>query len=96
MKSRDFCYWFQGYLEIENPKAGLSPEKLELVKRHLNMVFAHEIDPSFGTDQEKLKKIHDEVPDDEDETDPEEQLPEEQIRPHRRNPFGSGSERLMC
>lgn len=91
MKSRDFCYWLQGYFEIEDPKAGLSPEKLELVKRHLNMVFAHEIDPSFGTDQEKLKKIHDEAPDDENETEP-----EEQIRPHRRNPFGSGSERLMC
>ena len=61
MTARDFCYWLQGYFELQN----VSEDKLEmthgnliLVKRHLEMVFKHEIDPSFG-DAAKVKALHD-------------------------------------
>ena len=61
MTSRDFCYWLQGYLEIRaeelNPK-GLNESQVECIQKHLALVFKHEIDPSFGEDQEELNKIH--------------------------------------
>jgi len=61
MTSRDFCYWLQGYLEISGINAnagGLKPDQLVCIQKHLNLVFKHEIDPSFGDDQEELNKIH--------------------------------------
>lgn len=58
MNSRDFCYWAKGYFELAGTKATLNAEQIEVFKRHLNMVFAHEIDPSFGKDKEELNKIH--------------------------------------
>lgn len=65
MTSRDFCYWLQGYLELadsDKNKMGysLSIEQMACLKKHLALVFTHEIDPSFG-DKEKqdlLNKIH--------------------------------------
>lgn len=59
MTSRDFCYWLQGFFEVSKTKE-VNAEQTELIKKHLNMVFAHEIDPSFGgpEKQEILDKIH--------------------------------------
>ena len=58
MTSRDFCYWLQGVLE-GNPAVILNEIQLELVKNHLNMVFIHEIDPSFPASQQvDLSKAH--------------------------------------
>lgn len=63
MKSRDFCYWLQGYFELEShdPSEGLTHEQVETVKAHLAMVFKHEIDPSHGTPehQKELQELHD-------------------------------------
>lgn len=58
MKSRDFCYWLQGFFEINEGKKTLSTNQVEMIKKHLHLVFEHEIDPSFGKEQDKLKKIH--------------------------------------
>lgn len=60
MTSRDFCYWFQGMLEIADPKT-LNEEQINVIKNHLNMVFLHEIDPSFGDHEhiKDLKDVHD-------------------------------------
>lgn len=60
MTSRDFCYWLQGYLEISTAKT-MSETELECVKKHLALVFKHEIDPSMGPTkhQEHLNAIHD-------------------------------------
>jgi len=60
MTERDFCYWLQGYLEIAGSEATLTPERVECVKRHLDMVFVHTIDPSYGDKgkQQKLDAIH--------------------------------------
>jgi len=46
MTSRAFAYWLQGFIELADPK-DLNPKQLETVKNHLNMVFAHEIDPEI-------------------------------------------------
>jgi hypothetical protein len=59
MTSREFCYWLQGYFEINGTPASLSPEKVDMIRRHLALVFHHEIDPSYGGDQAQLQAIHD-------------------------------------
>lgn len=61
MQSRDFCYWLQGYFEIEgSERTALNPEKVDIIKKHLAMVFVHEIDPSMGEQkhQATLNTIH--------------------------------------
>lgn len=60
MTSRDFCYWLQGLFELGKPTQ-LDSKQLELVQRHLSMVFLHEIDPSAGSPEHQadLQKIHD-------------------------------------
>ena len=61
MTSRDFAYWLQGLFELADPKT-LNEKQTELIKRHLNLVFIHEIDPSYSDDPEvqaKLQAIHD-------------------------------------
>jgi len=59
MKSRDFCYWLQGVFEVANPQE-LSVQQTTLIKKHLAMVFAHEIDPSMGdeAEQTRLNNLH--------------------------------------
>lgn len=61
MTSRDFCYWLQGFFEInDSADEGLSDEQVKVIKKHLKMVFKHEIDPSMGSKkhQEELSEIH--------------------------------------
>lgn len=64
MTARDFCYWLQGFFEIDGAQldaaAPMSSAKVEAVKRHLALVFAHDIDPKAGppAHQAQLNKIH--------------------------------------
>lgn len=51
MTSRDFAYWLQGFFEIANP-IELTPQQTTMIKKHLAMVFIHEIDPSFPAEQQ--------------------------------------------
>ncbi|MDD3412587.1 MAG: hypothetical protein PHY47_01170 [Lachnospiraceae bacterium] len=59
MTSRDFCYWLQCSFELMKAKA-FDEEQTEIIRRHLAMVFIHEIDPSMGNKehQGKLNSIH--------------------------------------
>jgi hypothetical protein len=59
MTSRDLCYWLQGFFEISNAKQ-LDERQTEMIKKHLALVFVHEIDPSYGDKEEqaKLNNIH--------------------------------------
>lgn len=64
MTSRDFCYWLQGFFEINGNHHSLvlNNENLNVIKNHLNLVFKHEIDPSFKLDKDteiKYQHIHD-------------------------------------
>lgn len=54
MTSRDFCYWLQGFFELNAseqgdraPESSLTPAQVTKVRSHLAMVFKTEIDPSF-------------------------------------------------
>jgi hypothetical protein len=60
MTSREFCYWLQGYFELDASNAPLNAIQTEAVKKHLAMVFKHEIDPSLGSPehQAELRKVH--------------------------------------
>lgn len=58
MKSVEFCYWLQGMFELSNPDK-LDQEQTDLIKRHLAMVFKHEIDPSYPKSQQTdLNHLH--------------------------------------
>lgn len=61
MTSRDFCYWLQGYFEInsaDRPIEAITPEKADMIRRHLALVFKHEIDPSIPNHTGVLQAIH--------------------------------------
>lgn len=60
MTSRDFCYWLQGYFEIQVGRNTLDVAQTKCIQKHLALVFKHEIDPSYGDDkhQQELNKIH--------------------------------------
>jgi hypothetical protein len=57
MTSRDFCFWLQGYFEVSGEKT-ISGDQVETIKRHLALVFCHEIDPSMGANQNSLNDLH--------------------------------------
>ena len=43
MTSRDYCYWLQGFFELNQPEA-ITEAQLQIIKNHLNLVFIHDID----------------------------------------------------
>ena len=53
MTSRDLIYWLQGLMELGDPKT-LNEKQVDLIKKHLAMVFIHEIDPSFPEEQQNI------------------------------------------
>lgn len=58
MKAVEFCYWLQGFIEVGNPTS-VSDEQFDMIKRHLGLVFIHDIDPSYPAEQqEKLNEVH--------------------------------------
>ena len=59
MTSRDFVFWLQGFYELTDPTT-LNAQQTDLIKRHLALVFVHDIDPTMGNaeQQEKLNSIH--------------------------------------
>ena len=64
MTARDFCYWLQGYFEVSQASSRnaprLSSDQIDTIRRHLALVFAHDIDPKAGGPdvQKKLDSIH--------------------------------------
>jgi len=59
MKSRDFAFWLQGFFEV-SAATELTAQQTEMVKKHLALVFKHEIDPAMGDKkhQKELNSIH--------------------------------------
>jgi hypothetical protein len=58
MTSRDFCYWLQGFMELREG-GPISSAQADMIRRHLALVFIHEIDPSFpAAQQEALSEAH--------------------------------------
>ena len=62
MRSRDFCYWLQGFFELtrtNNDKLELTQNHVDCIEKHLKMVFAYEIDPTYkGSTESLLDAIH--------------------------------------
>lgn len=64
MKATEFCYWLQGYFELDRvsstPEKYLTGEQVEVIQRHLALVFKHDIDPQAGSSQhqQQLNNIH--------------------------------------
>jgi hypothetical protein len=53
-----FCYWLQGYFEVSTETA-LTHDQMEVIKKHLRMVFYQHIDPTSPEEkQEGLSQIH--------------------------------------
>lgn len=61
MKSRDFAFWLQGLFEVAEPRT-LSEKQTDLIRRHLALVFKHEIDPSMPDPTGELQAVHDGFP----------------------------------
>lgn len=59
MGSKEFAYWLMGYFEVANPST-IGSKETELIKKHLALVFKHEIDPEMGNEQHQaeLNAIH--------------------------------------
>ncbi len=57
MTSRDFAYWLQGFAELNTlpPTA----DQWVTIRRHLDLVFKHEIDPSMPDPTGVLQATHD-------------------------------------
>jgi hypothetical protein len=60
MKSQEFCYWLQGWLEMTGATE-MTARQLEIMKKHLEMVFIHEIDPQYP-EKTKLDAAHSSLP----------------------------------
>ena len=60
MSTESFCYWLMGCLEMGGGDSGLSAAQVATVRRHLDMVFAHDIDPKAGGPevQDHLDYLH--------------------------------------
>lgn len=73
MKAVEFCYWLQGYFEIDaadrpavfeeglrdDTEWSLSAPQVAMIKKHLALVFLHDIDPSYPKEQQdQLNEIH--------------------------------------
>lgn len=56
MTSREFCYWLQGMFEL-NASTSLDERQTRMIKNHLDMVFIHDIDPSYP-EGDKLNEVH--------------------------------------
>lgn len=62
MTSRDFCYWLQGFFELQGTNEALTTEQVQIIRNHLKLVFLHEIDPSYSDNkvvQQIFQNIHD-------------------------------------
>jgi hypothetical protein len=62
MTSRDFCFWLQGFFELQGTNQALTIEQVQIIRNHLKLVFLHEIDPSYSDNkvvQQIFQNIHD-------------------------------------
>ena len=63
MQARDFCYWLQGYFELnadDITREGLTGGQMKKITKHLDMVFYHDIDKDGVSEegQEALNHLH--------------------------------------
>jgi hypothetical protein len=63
MRAEQFIFWIQGFFEISEasskPEEGLSKEQVDVIKRHLALVFKYDIDPTMPDPTGELQSVHD-------------------------------------
>jgi hypothetical protein len=42
VKAENFCFWLQGFFELNGGAASITPEQAEQIKTHLALVFKHD------------------------------------------------------
>lgn len=51
MLARDFCFWAQGFFELasagQEGDVALTAEQVKVFRKHLELAFLHDIDPSM-------------------------------------------------
>jgi hypothetical protein len=59
MMTRDFCYWLQGFFEINGTNV-VTPQQIDIIKNHLNLCFEHDIDNQYPEKKKtELMDVHD-------------------------------------
>lgn len=61
MRAENFIFWLQGQIELNEAggkSLALDEAQMQCVKKHLALVFIHEIDPATGDNQDKLNEVH--------------------------------------
>ena len=53
MKAENFCFWLQGFFELQAP-ASITPEQAEQIRTHLALVFKH--DPAMAHEPPKVRQ----------------------------------------
>lgn len=48
MKATEFCYWLQGFFELQSADTSITLSSVQVakIKHHLALVFTHDIDPA--------------------------------------------------
>lgn len=61
MTSRDFCFWLQGYFELNSVTEELTPDQVNMIRNRLNLVLIHEIYPSTDHNDPVKKSKYDNI-----------------------------------
>ena len=46
MKAENFCFWLQGFFELQHGTTDVTPEQVAQIRTHLALVFKH--DPTMA------------------------------------------------
>ena len=63
MTPENFCYWLQGFMELSNDR-NLTPEAIQSIRDHLNLVFIKLTPLACATPDTKLPASAFEIPED--------------------------------
>ena len=58
MNSKSFCYWLQGFMEVQNPKK-LDKIQTQIIKDHLALVFDKQTPNRINEADETVNEIED-------------------------------------
>jgi hypothetical protein len=48
MNATEFCYWLQGYFELDGDlSSGINPHRSKIIREHLNLVFTNVTSNNF-------------------------------------------------
>jgi hypothetical protein len=60
MKSENFIYWLQGFLELSKDNIGLTPEQVRVIKDHVELVLTKSV-PDVNIHTLKVSELADAI-----------------------------------